>query len=429
MRSSRLSRLLPTVLAFLLPSLVQAQDLPIGTWTAYPSLQSVDAVAASGDAVWAATTGGVFSVDVESGEIRRFTRVDGLSEVGATSLAWDERRNALWVGYQNGSLDRIDDETGTIQSFYDISRADQFTSRGLNRMRIAGDSLLISTDFGLVVFDAARAEVRDSYTRLGSLEPATAVYDALFAPLPVQAGALAGTPGLWLATERGVVWAPRAANLREPAAWTLDANSPQEARALGFYQDQVWVGTTTAVLTRVAAGGWSGVYTSRVPFLDFLYVGDRFFVQSVFFLIEVGSPISTRYNVSGYFTLSSAVVGPDGDVWQGDRRKGLFTMPSFADAGPTSFEAPARLVVPNGPVNNLTRALSIGPDGSVWVAHGGDLNRSGISRLLPDGTWQRFDSEESDVPRVSFYDSYVDRDGTYYGGSIGRGLRPDLGAE
>jgi ligand-binding sensor domain-containing protein len=413
---------LPALLLVLSGPWLAAQEAPIGTWTAYPSLQSVEAVAASDDAIWAATSGGVFSYGLESGEIQRFTRVEGLSGVGATAAAWDARRGALWVGYPDGSLDRIDGETGAIENVFDIRRAEQFTSRGINRLRMSGDSLLVSTSFGLVVLDAARAEVRDSYTRLGPLEPATAVNDALFAPLPEQAGDLAGAPGLWLATEAGVVWAPRSANLREPAAWTVDSESPADALSLGFFEGDVWVGTATGLSVRTDAGGWTPVYSDTRVFEDLFYLGDRFFGRTIFNIVEVARSPYTSYAVRTHFDMSSVTEGPDGQLWFGDRQRGLFTMPDLSQPGLNGFDGPGQSVVPEGPINNLTRTLEVGPDGSVWVGHGGSRDLSGVSRLLPDGTWERYYADEPLIPRTSFYDIFVDREGAFYGGTIGRGL-------
>ena len=55
-----------------------AQD---ARWQAFPSLSNVQAVDASGDALWAGTRGGVFRYAPASGEIERFTPVQGLGRV------------------------------------------------------------------------------------------------------------------------------------------------------------------------------------------------------------------------------------------------------------------------------------------------------------------------------------------------------------
>ena len=105
---------------------------------------------------------------IESGEIERFTVVDGLHAVDATTLTYDAGSDFVWIGYGDGVLDRIDVTTGDISTFLDISRAQQFAARGVNRIRVQGDSLLIATDFGIVVFDTSLSEVRATYSRLGA---------------------------------------------------------------------------------------------------------------------------------------------------------------------------------------------------------------------------------------------------------------------
>ena len=416
----RSSRILWLLLAAVAP-LAHAQNVPIGTWTAYPSLQSAEAVTASETAVWAATTGGVFSIEVETGEIQRFTRVDGLSSVDASALTWDPGREAAWAGYSDGSIDRIS-ASGAVQGYFDIQRAEQYPSRGVNRLRMQGDSLLIATDFGLVVFDAARAEVRDSYARLGTLEPATAVFDVLFAPLPAAAGPLAGTPGIWLATEEGVVWGPRAANLREPAAWTLDPGTPTSARALAQYGGRVWLGTASGAYARNTQGGWAQVIGGDRVYAEFIRTGDRFFAMGPFGFRELNAQAYSYFQTENYFDLAGATVGPDGAVWVADRREGLAAFSAFDGTGQVVSGTPARRVVPEGPVNNITRSLSIGPDGSVWVGHDNALGRSGVSRLLPDGSWEVFSSRETEAPAAQYYDTYVDDEGTLFAGTYGGGF-------
>ena len=432
MRSSRCVRLLLALLACLFTPAVLAQPSPIGTWTPLPSFQSVEALAASGDAIWAASPGGIFSFEPATGEIRRFTRGDGLSSTNPSALAWEPAREALWVGYPDGSLDRIDAQTGAVQNYFDIRRADQYPSRAVNRLRLQGDSLLISADFGLVVFDAVRGEVRDTYSRLGPVAPATAVYDALFAPLPAQAGALAGAPGLWLATEEGVVWGPRSANLREPSTWTRDDATPDRARSLSINQGRVWLGTATSLHRRSPAGGWTQTLNSGFSVVDFVRFGERLFSLDTFGMVEVDAQVSVGFGITGYGRVSSAVAGPDGRVWVGDRREGLAALPPLQGSGNVLFEAPAQKVLPEGPINNLTRTVSIGPDGSVWVGHGVSYGRSGLSRLRPDGTWERFASGTTEVPVADVYETYIDPEGRVYAGTFGPGLvevQPDGAVE
>ena len=199
-------------------------------WRAQPSFRNVQALGASETAVWAGTEGGVYSYTPATGEIERFTPVQGLSRVDVKAIAYDGARDVVWIGYADGVLDRLDVGTGAVRPFFDIAQATRFSARGINRIDVAADSLLISTEFGVVVFDAARGEVSDTYERFGTLAAATSVGDVLAAPLPD------GQPGLWVGTSQGVAYAPATTpNFREPSAWTVDPEAPDDVLSLGFF--------------------------------------------------------------------------------------------------------------------------------------------------------------------------------------------------
>ena len=78
-----------------------AQD---GQWTAHTSMREVVALSASDEALWAATSGGVFSYLPESGEIERFTAAEGLHSVQTQAIAYDSRRGAVWAVWQPSQL-------------------------------------------------------------------------------------------------------------------------------------------------------------------------------------------------------------------------------------------------------------------------------------------------------------------------------------
>ena len=220
-----------SLVALVPPALAQAV-FPTGRWQAYPAYTNVNAIASGFGRVWAGTQGGVFSFDPASGEIERLTATDGLRGGAIQALAIDERRTALWIGYADGGLDRLTVEDGTVRSVLDIARNTQYPSRGVRRLRVQGDSLLAATDFGVVVYDLARSEVRNTYARLGTVPPATPVNDLLFAPLPD------GRRGLWLATDAGVVAAAAAdPALQSPAAWTTDPGFPNRSLSLALFTD------------------------------------------------------------------------------------------------------------------------------------------------------------------------------------------------
>ncbi|NNF57552.1 MAG: regulator [Rhodothermaceae bacterium] len=389
-------------------------------WQAYPALREVRAMDASPEAVWTATTGGVFAYAPSSGEITRYTPVEGLSGVEASALVYDPARDAIWLGYEDGVLDRLEVATGDVSSFFDIARADQFTDRGINRIRINGDSLFVATAFGLVVFDAAREEVRDTYSRLGPLDPGTPVNDAIVAPLPGGA-----VQGLWLATDAGVVYADLASpNLQQPSAWTRDDAAPAPATCLAVYQERLHACASQDALVRQAEGTWTPGFFTGAAILDIVAEESRLLGISQFrvfrFEVNVGR---SDYAVGALTSLRALAVGPDGQIWVGDGKDGLIRLPEpGTETGSVNVE-PTQVVIPEGPLLNTVAGLAVGPDGTLWVSHTRPSGRTGFSRLDANG-WTTFASDDPglDIATLTYESASVGPDGTFYAGSEGDGL-------
>ncbi|MEM1054022.1 MAG: two-component regulator propeller domain-containing protein [Bacteroidota bacterium] len=402
------------------------------TWTAFPAFNDVRAVAASETEVWAATPAGVFSYDPSDGAFTRYTTVDGLQggTIGALSVDLDGR---VWIGYGDGVLNRIDPDTGEIRTFLDIARADQFASRGVNRIRPLAGRLLIATDFGLVVFDTEREEVRQTAARLGPLPAATPVNDALVAPAPGN-----GPDALWLATEEGIVRADAdAANLQVPTAWTEETEFRGEAYALAFFQGDVWAGGRPEgsfgdIYRRRSDAAWerrafaNNDFTELVATENVLY-GVSFGLSQTF-ILRPSEPNRFYQSGSSAPRLQSIALGPGGVLWAGDSGIGLFPYPSVPASGDGEIRVTPAPVRPEGPFANEIVTIDVARDGTLWTATSavlfGTSNTSGVSWLEPGGAWQtiRADDPDTDLPERSQLQIVAAPDGGAFVGSAGRGL-------
>ena len=397
-----------------------------GTWRAYPSLQAIRDLDTSADAVWAATSGGVFSYQIATGEINKYTPVEGLFGVDIRALAYDERRNAVWIGYGGGVLDRIDIESGSVETFFDIARADQFIDRTINRLRIFGDSLYVATAFGVVVFDAVRNEVRDTYSRFGVLDPAISVGDVLMAPLPD------GTSGLWIGTEGGVVRAPLSSpNLQQASSWSVDELGPTDVTGLAFFDDKIHA-CSDDTFVRQPDGTWNSVFFTSRQFVELLAEEERLFGVAQFSLHRFEPGLGrTLYQIHEHGNLTAATIGQDGNVWVGDATGGLARLPTLgAETGTVGIE-PAQLVIPSGPLLNVVGGLTVAPDGALWVSHErpSGFGFTGISKLTDTG-WTLYSGDDPslDIAGQGYESAHVTADGTFYAASFGDGLteiRPD----
>ncbi|QXD17293.1 regulator [Rhodocaloribacter litoris] len=397
---------------------VQAQ---MGAWTAHTSMREVVAVAASPEIVWAATTGGVFGYDVTTGAFDRFTPVEGLSSIEATALAFDAARSHLWIGYQDGVMDRLDVQTGTVRTIRDIARAGQFPNRRINRIVVHGDSIFVATAFGVVVYDPVREEVRDTYSRLGTLPPTTAVHDVAVAPVP------GGGPGLWLGTDRGIAHAALATvNLQDPAAWTVEvAGLPGPdpvVHAVAGFEGRLYAGTPFGLYRRQPDGRYASAGVTGRAVTDLHVAGDRLFGVERFnlFVLEPGGQ-GRLLQADGFTEPTSVMTGPDGNLWFGDALEGLVAV-ATPDAVATKLTVLQRLV-PEGPFNDQFVDMTFDRQGNLWAGEVGAGN-SGFYRRSPDGRWTsylgRFFGELAGTGRYTSV--HADAQGNVWAASEGGGL-------
>ncbi|MBU3698392.1 MAG: hypothetical protein FGM33_00050 [Candidatus Kapabacteria bacterium] len=188
-----------------------AQEIRLSDWTTLSSLYTVNSidVDASGRC-WAATTGGVVSYDAASGSIKEFRNVNALQTLDCSAIFCDLSRSEVYVGQQDGALDIYRAE-GTWTNIRDIRRATKYPRRAIIDFVKRGDSLLIATEFGIVIWDTRREVFITTIDRIGTLEENTAVRAmTLFAD------------SIWVATDSGLAVAPlNVPTLRLPAAWRV----------------------------------------------------------------------------------------------------------------------------------------------------------------------------------------------------------------
>lgn len=380
-------------------------------------MRSVQALSASSEAIWAATTGGVFSYAPASGELQRFTAAEGLNSVQTQAIAYDAQRGLVWVGYRDGVIDQIDVASGAVQTFFDIFRNDRFPTREINRLSVRGDSLLVATSFGLVIFDPIRGEVRDTYSQLGTLPAATPVHDVIVAPIPD------GRTGFWLATMEGVAFAPLdATNLQDPNAWSVDqAGLPsRETYSMAYFAGSVYAGTAAGLARRQGDGTYQRLnFTNRI--IPDLAVSDRLLAIDDFKFYAIDASGGTSVLADGFIRLNAVVDGPDGNHWIGDGDEGLNGVRELAGGG---GEVAVPEVYPDGPFDGLFGNMAVDGEGRLWAATVENTPNSGFYRLDTEGQWTNFTSRFFDelAGRSNFTNVHVGPNGTLWTGSIGHGL-------
>lgn len=386
----------------------------VGSWQVYPSLRQTQDMAAAPQHVWVATTGGIYAYHRSSGEIKRYSTIEGLHSSNAKAIAYDAKRQAVWVGYPDGVLDRLNLATGEVSSFWDLARAQQFTDRGINRMRVHGDSLLVATQFGLVVFNPIKNEVTDTYTQFSSQATGSAVSDVMVAPLEN------GQAGFWVGLELGVAAAPlRGKALRDVSAWAMNTGVPK-VLALGRIGNTVFVGTERDAYS-LEKEGWirQGVADGPIRHLvtspDFSRLG---VVSAYWFNLLYQTGTRVQVTAKDYLDLNRGVFAEDGSFWAGDLSNGVAQFSNIPNTGTVGL-VPQKQLLPNGPYWQLMADLSLAADGSVWAAPAADLY-GGLYKWN-GSLWTNY-AEATLNGKKAFDRVFVDKKGNVWAASSRSGL-------
>lgn len=389
-------------------------------WTAHTSFGQANDLMVTATHTWVATDGGIYSVEHASGAVSRMTVADGLSNVRASALAADAARDVIWVGYDDGLLDRVDAASGVVRTYRDIARADQYPSRGINRIRVRGDSILVATQFGVVIFDPVRNEVRDSFDRFDTLPVGMEVNDVL------TEEEVFGEATLWVATDEGIAHAALdGRNLKDPGSWTAENGSGlqvREALSLGVLEGQIHVGTDNDLYRRTGTNQFAALtVTNRA--VTHLSSSDDALLGSATFTVLVVRNNGQRgaYSIEGYGFPVAVDRSATGDVWVVDGRSGLLRIP-LPVGGQTSV-SPLETFLPSGPADGTFSLLSVSDEGQVWLS-GVSAEGTGFYRLDREGEWTTWSSLNTAelAGKGAFVHVHASSDESGWAGSEGGGV-------
>lgn len=186
-----------TLLAFSLH--LQAQ-VGMQQWRIHFSSNNNIGITQTQGAVYMAAVNGVVVFDKVSKELSTLTVINGLSDLGISTISSDD--NTVFVGYENGNLDII--EGNQITNIPFIKTAELSGNKRIKNISFVDDLVYISTDVGLVVVNKPKSEIKDTYYPYANSE----VNDA---------AVLRDT--LWVATNQGIYFA------REDAEYLNDYNN------------------------------------------------------------------------------------------------------------------------------------------------------------------------------------------------------------
>src|SRR6056297_2677723 len=153
-------RIFSLLISFLIIFQLQAQRRQ-NTWQDYLSFSNATKIAVAGSKVYCATEGGLFYFDRDDNSIQKFTGVNGLTDFGIQTIAWNEASQVLLVAYKNSNIDLVYDSG--VLNLSDIKRQQKAGGTNIYNISFSGNEAFVSCGFGIVVLNLDKKEIKDTY--------------------------------------------------------------------------------------------------------------------------------------------------------------------------------------------------------------------------------------------------------------------------
>ena len=150
-----------TFFSFLSKVISQDSIQPIGQWRDHLPYHSAIDVSAGDNKIFCATAYSIFSIDLTENSVSRMSRINGLHETGVSAISYNEISDKLFIGYRNSNIDIV--YRNDIFNVPEIKLDNIVGDKTIYNVFSSGKYFYLSTGLGIVVIDADKYEVKDSW--------------------------------------------------------------------------------------------------------------------------------------------------------------------------------------------------------------------------------------------------------------------------
>lgn len=400
-----------TLLHWFIGTSTLAQDIAIGTWRLHVSYNSITHITFGNETVFGSTRNGIMVVDLSDKSVSGYNKLTGLSGADISSINYDNSTNQLLISYADGDLDIIKDNVVTNYNSLKNSTAIPGSKR-INHINIHNGLAYFATDYGVVVFDLQRQEIKETWRDLGTSGTTLKIIQSTFKG-----------DSIFLATEKGVLAGSLGNNLLDFNNWKRFQQGSFNApiQSVAFFNGKVYAALTgSGIYCRENSTWIKESFLQNVPIQELSASAGSLLIaqdtrlwklETSNMLTEITSTLLTRPQ--------DAKLDNNGKIWIGDSQNGLVSdvegnFTSFILNGPSATEA-FRLKAGN----NSIIAVSGGYSSNLLpLGNTGDIN-------IFTGAWSSETSPLNDITDVDFRGEVPIASSFGYGVQTGNLAAPD----
>jgi len=144
---------------------IETETSIYSNWNTYFSYNLISSIDNGESVIYFASYNSIFSYDTSSNQIEKFDTLNELSGDEISAFYYSEINNNIVIGYSSGFLQIIDLNSNSIINIYDILNKPTIppNKKTINDFFQSGDQLLISTGYGVSIYNLNGYEFGDTY--------------------------------------------------------------------------------------------------------------------------------------------------------------------------------------------------------------------------------------------------------------------------
>ncbi|MGI9138111.1 MAG: two-component regulator propeller domain-containing protein, partial [Sediminibacterium sp.] len=259
-----------------------------------------------------ASTEQIFSISAKN-NIELEGKSTGLHDVSIACTAWDEEQAQLIVAYNNSNIDIIKGDQ--VYSITDLLLSNLYASKKINQIYILHQWALLSTDFGIVVIDLIKHEIKDTWFPNNHRQAAKTIQ------------VISTTNLLYAVTEDGIWTCPIKNNWITLGQWqnNSDFNNLSISK-LTQYDGIVYGANSNTIFQLPSKNPFATIYNTQIKKISALKIGLYVSVSDGRFgkLLKInGDKSITNIIDSNYLSNPVDFLLDQNNIWVADSNNGL----------------------------------------------------------------------------------------------------------
>ena len=352
-------------------------QIPIGNWREHLNYQNCIQVV-KGDQIYCATNSNLFSID-NNGEISRYSKTNGLNDVGVNAIGWDDQSQQLIIAYKNSNTDLL--KGSIVKNISAIAQSKIVGNKTINQIFCKNGIAYLSSGLGIILVDLNKYEIKDTWI-IGNTGNQVNVNNTV-----------ADNTFFYSATNEGLKRAPfNGTNLANYTSWTLlsgvNGLSVGPIQFTGIINNQLLVTKNDSAFI-LSNNSWRLLYADTSwQLINATISSDKLHLcqknkngGSRVIVLNANALIEKNLSQSGIISQPRSAITDNNSVWVADQFGGL-----------SQFTNAVNRFIPNGPIGVANGEFAISKSnlfvsaGSVNTAWNYLFNRNGIYNYT-NGIW------------------------------------------